>query len=76
MKPVPHGPGGSGRGMKRQIRRILPPLAESGIEEPDAPARNAWPAGLRTMACLACDAPFPSSGRHERMCQSCRRHTL
>jgi hypothetical protein len=34
---------------------------------------NAWPSGLRTMGCLACNREFASSGRHERMCPSCRR---
>ena len=36
---------------------------------------NAWPAGPRTIACLWCDRTFLSSGRHERMCPACRRHS-
>ena len=42
-------------------------------EEAESPSSNAWPTGLRTMGCLGCDAPFVSSGRHERLCALCRR---
>jgi len=72
--PTPNPDPRSGRSMKRSFRRPVPPLVESA-DDPDAPARNAWPAGTRVMRCLSCDAQFSSSGRHERMCPSCRRHT-
>jgi hypothetical protein len=36
---------------------------------------NAWPGGLRTVRCLACESLFVSCGRQERLCPACRRHT-
>jgi hypothetical protein len=68
-----HSPS-SRRGGKRPFRdtqRIIKPVPDA-----DAALGNAWPAGVRTIACLSCDRPFMSSGRQERMCQPCRRHAL
>jgi hypothetical protein len=42
----------------------------------EQPLANAWPGGLRTIACLWCNRPFASAGRQERMCPACRRHAL
>jgi len=58
---------------KRSLRRVPPKLRQRS-DEVESPLPNAWPTGLRTMGCLACDAPFLSSGRHERLCASCRRN--
>jgi hypothetical protein len=59
-------------GHKRSIPRVPPQLGKLG-EDVESPLPNAWPTGLRTLGCLGCDAPFVSSGRHERLCASCRR---
>ena len=67
---APIGPRGDAR-HKRSFPRV-PQLAQRD-EEVESPLPNAWPSGLRTMGCLACDARFVSSGRHERLCASCRR---
>lgn len=66
----------SGRDAKtRSLMSPIAPRAEDPkpAEPSESPLPNAWPTGLRTMRCLACDALFPSSGRHERLCPSCRR---
>jgi len=60
-------------GRRRMCPRVAPQPRESG-EVVESFLPNAWPVGLRTMQCLACEAPFVSSGRHERLCASCRRH--
>jgi hypothetical protein len=62
------------RSTTRAFHRAKPGLFE-GILDEDGPLINAWPGGFRTIACLWCDRPFASSGRQERMCQACRRHT-
>jgi hypothetical protein len=57
-------------------KRLLPRVASQPgrrSEGDEGQLPNAWPTGLRTMPCLACDAPFLSAGRHERLCASCRR---
>jgi hypothetical protein len=72
MAGDPIGPRGDRR-HKRSAPRVPPLFRQSG-DEIESPLPNAWPTGLRTMGCLACDAPFVSSGRHERLCASCRRH--
>jgi hypothetical protein len=60
----------------RKDRASRPPVAprlrlrDEGVE---SPLPNAWPTGVRSIGCLACDASFVSSGRHERLCASCRR---
>jgi hypothetical protein len=61
-------PGGDAR-LKRSTARVPPGLGE----DVEGPLPNAWPTGLRTMKCLACDARFASSGRHQRLWASCRR---
>jgi hypothetical protein len=66
---MPDGP----IGRRRSCPRVAPRSRESS-EVVESFLPNAWPVGLRTMPCLACDAPFVSSGRHERLCASCRRH--
>lgn len=62
--------GSAARGLRGASPRVFKPIAV-----PDAPLINAWRTGLRTMDCLWCDRPFTSSGRQERMCPACRRHT-
>ena len=32
---------------------------------------NEWPGGPRTMACLRCEGPFESVGKHNRLCAQC-----
>jgi hypothetical protein len=54
-------------------KRSNPSIPPALGEEAEGPLPNAWPTGLRIMECLACDARFVSSGRHERLCASCRR---
>jgi hypothetical protein len=54
--------------MESLMARIVKPVEES-------PLRNAWPGGIRMIACLWCSRLFASAGRHERMCEPCRRHT-
>jgi hypothetical protein len=58
---------------RRSLPRVGPEFREPS-EDIESPLPNAWPMGVRTMGCLACDAPFVSSGRQERLCPSCRRH--
>jgi hypothetical protein len=58
---------------KRAHRRWAPRLDEA--DAAGGRLVNDWPAGSRVLACLWCDRPFPSSGKQERMCQACRRHT-
>jgi len=54
---------------------MAPEPGQSGDDGVEIPLSNAWPTGLQTMGCLACDGPFISSGRHERLCSACRRRT-
>jgi hypothetical protein len=72
MAGGPIGRRGNG-GDNRSSYRIQPRLPDS-CEEVESFLPNAWPTGVRNLGCLACDAQFVSSGRHERLCASCRRH--
>ncbi|HET7340400.1 MAG TPA: hypothetical protein VFL90_02980 [Methylomirabilota bacterium] len=59
----------------RRTYRRVPPRPDEADDAVDDRLVNDWPAGSRTLACLWCDRPFPSSGKQERMCAACRRHT-
>ena len=63
-------PDAANRALRRLPERIVKPVPDTD----DGPG-NAWPAGPRTIACLWCDRAFSSSGRQERMCHVCRRHS-
>jgi hypothetical protein len=52
------------------LRRTFRPA-----DEDEVPLVNAWHSGQRSIKCLGCDRPFPSSGRQERMCPTCRRNS-
>jgi len=58
---APIAPPGDAR-HKRSFPRVPSQLGQHD-EEVESPLPNAWPSGLRTMGCLACDARFISSGR-------------
>ncbi len=60
------------RGGSGARRAAFRPGVEADVID-DAPSQNAWPSGVRVVACLACDVAFTSSGRQERMCPACRR---
>src|SRR5213593_4518229 len=59
----------------RQRRSCPRVLAQVGgrNDEINSPMPNAWPTGLRTMGCLACDAAFVSTGRDGGLGASVRR---
>lgn len=59
----------------RALRGVMPRIIKPVTDGTD-PSANAWPGGSKTIACLWCNRPFASTGRQERMCQSCRRHAL